>query len=110
MITRAARGNFTWLENLILSLLDDGSDPLSVGMHYSVICSKDASQARLDPILEGNKSILPEVRAVLEQTAKNYVAVCAGWPSKNADPKGTTAVTSDVPTTLVSGQFDPVTP
>ena len=110
IMARAARGDFIWLENLIGLLLDDGSDPISIGMHYSIVCSKDPSQANLNAVVEANKAILPEVRKVLEPSAAQYFAVCGTWPSKNADPKGMTAAKSDVPTTLVSGQFDPITP
>lgn len=111
MISRAARGNFVWLENLaILLLFEDGSDPISIGMHYSVVCSKDPSQANLDATLKGDEGLLPEVRRALQPSSKEYYQICQTWPSKNADPKGAAPAKSDVPTTLVSGQFDPITP
>ena len=111
MITRSANGNFTWLENLLpLVLGGEGSDPTSLGMHFSVVCSKDPSLSNLDVALAGNQNILPEIRQALEPSIKEYFEICSTWPSKNADPKGTSPASFDVPTTLVSGQFDPITP
>lgn len=110
MITRAAARNFTWLENLVFLLLSDGSDPTSLGMHFSVVCSKDPSQANLNAALAGNQNILPEIRKAIEPSIIEYYEICTTWPSKNADPKGASPAVSDVPTSLVSGQFDPITP
>ena len=42
----------TWLGHapteLLPLILDDGSDPTALGMHFSVVCSKNPSQAQLD--------------------------------------------------------------
>ncbi len=110
MITRSAKGNFTWLETLLPLILSGGNDPLSYGMHFSVVCSKDPSQANLNAALAADQGILPEIRRALEPSLQEYYTICGTWPSKNADPKGTTAATGNVPTTFVSGQFDPITP
>jgi pimeloyl-ACP methyl ester carboxylesterase len=110
MITRSAAGNFTWLENLVILLLSDGGDPISRGMYFSVVCSKDPSEANLNTALAANQGILPEIRRAVEPTIIDWYEICTTWPSKNVDPKGASPAVSDVPTVLVSGQFDPVTP
>jgi pimeloyl-ACP methyl ester carboxylesterase len=110
MITRTARGDYVWLQNLLPLILNEGNDPTALGMHFSVVCSKDTSAARLNAALEADKGILPEVREALEPSLREYSAICASWPSKGADPKADQPVKSDRPTALVSGQFDPITP
>lgn len=110
MITRAASGNFVWLESLLPLILGDGSDGLALGMHFSVVCSKDPSQAKLNAALAANATILPEIRRALEPGTRDYYEICTNWPSKDADPQGATPASFDLPTTLVSGQFDPITP
>jgi pimeloyl-ACP methyl ester carboxylesterase len=110
MITRAAAGNFTWLENLIILILASGSAPNSTGFFYSVVCSKDPSEANLNATLAAHQNILPEIRRAVEPSIREDYEICTTWPSRNADPKGTSPAVSDVPTTLVSGQFDPITP
>jgi len=110
MITRTSRGDYVWLQNLLPLILNQGNDPTALGMHFSVVCSKDTSQARFDAAIEADKGILPEVRAALEPSNREYAAICKGWPSKGADPKADQPVKSDRPTVLVSGQFDPITP
>jgi pimeloyl-ACP methyl ester carboxylesterase len=110
MITRTSRGDYVWLQNLLPLILSEGNDPTALGMHFSVVCSKDTSQARLNAALDADKGIQPEVREALEPSILEYSAICANWPSKGADPKVDQPVKSDRPTVLVSGQFDPVTP
>ncbi len=110
MITRTSRGDYVWLQNLLPLILNEGNDPTALGMHFSVVCSKDTSAARLNAALDADKSILPEVRAALEPSLLEYSTLCASWPSKGADPKADQPVKSDRPTVLVSGQFDPITP
>jgi len=110
MITRTARGDYVWLQNLLPLILNQGNDPTALGMHFSVVCSKDTSAARLNAALEADKGILPEVREALEPSLREYSAICANWPSKGADPKADQPVKSDRPTVLISGQFDPITP
>lgn len=110
MLTRSSRGDFVWLENLLPLLFADSGDPTALGMHFSVVCSKNPTQAQLDASLAADKSILPEVRAALEPQSIDYFNICTNWPSRNADPKANIPVTSDRPTTLISGQFDPITP
>lgn len=110
IMTRSSRGDFVWLENLLPLLLGEDNDPLALGMHFSIVCSKNASRERLDASIEADKNILPEVRAALQPQNFDYFNICQNWPSKDADPKGASAATSDRPTTLISGQFDPITP
>ena len=110
MITRTSRGDYVWLQNLLPLILNEGNDPTALGMHFSVVCSKDTSQARLNAALAADKGILPEVREALEPSLYEYSTLCASWPSKGADPKADQPVKSDRPTVLVSGQFDPITP
>ncbi|HEY8601055.1 MAG TPA: alpha/beta fold hydrolase, partial [Thermomicrobiales bacterium] len=109
IITRSSRGDFVWLENLLPLLFGENTDPLALGMHFSIVCSKNVSQERLNASLEANKNVLPEVRAALEPQNFDYFNICQNWPSKDADPKGNSPAVSDRPTTLISGQFDPIT-
>lgn len=110
MITRTARGDTVWLQNLLPLILQDGGDGIALGMHFSIVCSKNASQERLERALAADEGILPEVRAALEPQVKDYYTICSTWPSRGADPKGDVPATSDRPTVLISGQFDPITP
>ncbi len=110
MLTRASRNDFVWLENLLSQLFSEPGESLALGMHFSVACSKNPTQEQYNAAQAAQQTILPEVRAALGPQTDDYRAICANWPSRNADPKANVPVTSDRPTVLVSGQFDPITP
>ncbi|MGN6812050.1 MAG: alpha/beta hydrolase [Thermomicrobiales bacterium] len=108
IITQAANGNTTLLAVLLSSALGEGG--LAYGMHFSITCTHSTSDARKQAMLAAEQQILPEAREALEQTELLYFAVCPQWPSQGADPNADQPAASSVPTLLVSGQFDPITP
>lgn len=78
------------------------------GMHYSVWCREEASfesQAEAFELAEN----LPAVLGNYFAGAYDW-AVCESWQAGVADPIENQAVTSDIPTLVFSGHFDPVTP
>ncbi|HEX5501402.1 MAG TPA: alpha/beta hydrolase [Thermomicrobiales bacterium] len=110
MIARVDRGDTAFLGVLLPLLLQPG-EPLSYGMHFSAACSGNVSTQQYQQALAADAKILPEARAALEPTfVRDYYAICQQWPSRGADPKSTRPAASTVPTLLVSGQFDPITP
>ena len=84
----------------------DLKDMLANGMHYSVVCSEDVpfyNAANVD-------------RAALERTYMGteiidvFQEVCQLWPKGPVDADLHSPLHSDVPTLLLSGEADPVTP
>jgi pimeloyl-ACP methyl ester carboxylesterase len=74
-------------------------------MHLAVTCSEDVpfiGPGAIEPAIAG--TYLQGYR-VLQQ-----VAACRAWPQGAIPPDFHAPVTSDVPTLLVSGSYDPVTP
>lgn len=110
MLTRSAQGNFFWLETLLPVFLASSDDPMAMGMHFSVVCSKDPSKAAYEAALAYDESILPEVRAALQQQTRDYYQICQVWPSLKGDPKGTTPASGNGAIALINGQLDPITP
>jgi pimeloyl-ACP methyl ester carboxylesterase len=110
MLSRGARGDFTWLQTLFPGLVGSPLDPRASGMQASVVCSKNPTQTQLDTVFASTREALPEVRAGLEQRSRDWLAICDTWPSRGADPRANDPVTSDRPAVLISGQFDPITP
>lgn len=77
------------------------------GMYNATLCAEDADFTQADVNLEGLRS---EIVAANEGSADYFSALCRAWnvpalPASIDDP-----VTSDIPTLIVNGQFDPVTP
>ena len=84
----------------------DVEEQFAEGMHFSVVCSEDAPRWAQENVSE-------------EQLAKTYMgtafmssmrAVCQEWPRGPVDPDFGAPLQSQVPTLILSGGNDPVTP
>jgi pimeloyl-ACP methyl ester carboxylesterase len=79
---------------------------INFAMHNSVVCAEDAP----------HYGELPELLSALEATylgadqMRAFAAICDLWPRGAVDPGFREHVASDVPTLLLSGEFDPITP
>jgi pimeloyl-ACP methyl ester carboxylesterase len=76
------------------------------GMHFSVVCSEDA------PRWDGEH--IPDEALAATYLGTNFMlgmrAVCSIWPQGIVDEGFNAPLRSDVPTLLLSGDNDPVTP
>ena len=98
------------LRGLSLNLLD----AMSRGMTMSVLCSEDLVNRTPQDLLEAGDSLPPELirfdmtdELILEYGA---FALCEGWPVEQVSPEEKEPLVSDIPTLVLGGQFDPVTP
>ncbi len=101
-VTEAAHGNYAPLMGQSQLITGDLSASIEGGMQMSVICSEDASLLTPRPQDEG---------LLLGQALiKAFIAECKVWPH-NPMPKDFHApFKSSIPTLLISGERDPVTP
>ncbi len=105
LIERAEHDDFQGL--LALASLGDGGAPpnMSVGMQLSVICAEDAPRITpADVARESAGSLFGPYVMRLQQDA------CAFWPRGEVADGFYEPVTSPVPTLVMSGEIDPVTP
>jgi hypothetical protein len=86
-------------------LLFDGS--LSYGMYYSVVCADDPDVATTPPNLD---NVRPQVAAYNATNQEAYRSACAIVAVDPIAEEDRTTISSDVPTLLLSGQYDPITP
>ena len=101
-VNEAAHGNYAPLMGQSKLLTGDLSESIEGGMQMSVICTEDAPLLRPRPqdagLLLGNQLI------------DAFIAECKAWPH-NPMPKDFHApFKSSIPTLLISGERDPVTP
>jgi hypothetical protein len=78
-----------------------------LGMYWSVICAENGN---FDPTTLTYPGVRPELsrdQAVNNQATK---ALCQAWKVRDLSPMLNTPVTSTVPTLLLNGRFDPITP
>jgi pimeloyl-ACP methyl ester carboxylesterase len=101
-LDEAKAGHYEALLGQLLLVQSDLSTRLDVGMELSVICSEDADRLVADPA---------DAHTVLgADFATHAKAVCAEWPHAPMPAHFHDPLTGAVPTLLLSGEFDPVTP
>jgi pimeloyl-ACP methyl ester carboxylesterase len=103
LIDRAEHDDFQAL--LALGMADDASDNLSVGMQLSVLCSEDAPLVTRTDFARAMPGNVFAGRLFADQ-----VTACTFWPRGTIDPGYYEPVQSDVPSLVLSGEFDPITP
>jgi pimeloyl-ACP methyl ester carboxylesterase len=104
LIHQAYEGDFTPFARITLATEPWLRDALAWGMHLSVTCSEDVPffPEDIGPVVAG--TYLGDYRARMQQRA------CALWPRGEIPADFHEHVAVDVPTLLISGGLDPVTP
>ena len=103
LIDRAERDDFQPL--LALGLADDTGGSISVGMQLSVLCSEDAPLVSRTDLDRQNANNL-----FGDQLFADQITACEFWPRGTIDASYYQPVVSDVPTLVLSGELDPITP
>lgn len=80
---------------------------MSYGMYYSVMCAEDGE---FDPARIDKSGIRPEILEFNDGAPESILATCDAWNVPLLPEEANQPVRSDVPTLLLSGGFDPVTP
>jgi hypothetical protein len=84
---------------------DSTSDGMSIGMMLSVVCAEDIPR-----ITPADRERAAAGTFLGDGLVAAMVEACEGWPVGALPPGYNDPVTSDVPTLLLSGGLDPVTP
>ena len=78
---------------------------LTTGLHHAVVCTEDA------PFMsEAIESTSGKHSYLGDDVVDTLLASCESWPAGVIDDDFKDAVSSDVPTLILSGNADPVTP
>jgi pimeloyl-ACP methyl ester carboxylesterase len=99
-------GDFTLMSQATSLLWFDDSH--SAGMFYSVNCADNASRTSPPQVSAARTNVRPEIAAALREDAR--LRICAGWGAAQPGPGAATPVASDVPTLILAGEYDPLTP
>ena len=105
MIYDAKAGNYEFFSRIYSIFLFDRT--MSYGMYYSVLCAEDAD---FDPSQQNLKNLNPEIAAFEEGDAQLFLDVCQIWDVESLGNMMDDPILSDIPTLLLSGNFDPITP
>jgi pimeloyl-ACP methyl ester carboxylesterase len=104
-IYQVRAGDYQVIETLLSNLVFDRS--MSYGMFYSVWC---AEEPELDLARLNLEAMPPQLADEMRASSEQYLQVCSIWDVQPLPADANAPVTSDIPTLVLSGAFDPVTP
>ncbi|MEM8960284.1 MAG: alpha/beta fold hydrolase [Acidobacteriota bacterium] len=105
LVHQSGQGDFTTIARMVLSTQPEVRKLMAFGMHLSVVCAEDApfyDQSDIDRLTRDTYLADYRVRIVVES--------CTDWPRGEIPDDFHRPITVDVPTLLLSGELDPVTP
>ena len=102
VLNEADQGRYAPLMSLAQMIQGQVSEQIMHGMQLSVICAEDADLLKEDPA-DADTVMGGDLSTVL-------VAQCKAWPTGKRPADFHAPFKSSLPTLLLSGEFDPVTP
>lgn len=109
MIANLDDGNYALLRANVSWILD-----FALFTHeavaYSIACRELVPFNTSDDVLAQLPDVQPALRPLLEYDVAFDTALCTLWDVPPADPVENAWVTSDIPTLVLTGSYDPITP
>jgi pimeloyl-ACP methyl ester carboxylesterase len=105
MIYNAQAGNYDLLASLLPVIFFQPT--FSIGMYQTVVCTEEAD---FDPAEMPVEGVRPELAELMREDNATLLEICELWGISQLGPEVGEPVSSDIPTLLLSGQFDPITP
>jgi len=105
LVANLEEGDYTFIRGILPLVALDRT--LSEGMYFSVVCAEDADFEATDAEVEGIRPYFAEGAA---SEMQSYLDACAIWRVNQLPAEVDDAVISAIPTLLLSGHYDPITP
>jgi pimeloyl-ACP methyl ester carboxylesterase len=102
--TAGAEGDYAPLAAQLLMVTSQVSQSVALGMRLSVMCAEDV------PFYPANAAAQAEQSYLGDYVVRQFSLPCGFWPRGSVATTFKQPVTSNVPTLLLSGEADPVTP
>jgi pimeloyl-ACP methyl ester carboxylesterase len=107
VVASVRAGDFT-LMSQATSLLTFGGRGQTIGMFYSVNCADEVSRTSPAQVFAARRTVRREIVEALSEDAR--LRICASWGSGQVQRRAEAPVVSDVPTLILAGEYDPLTP
>jgi pimeloyl-ACP methyl ester carboxylesterase len=108
MIAELEQGDTTTITLLLTNDLANGAF-FSDGMYLSVQCNEEVSFSSEQDIRDG-AAAAGEIGRILADELASFPSTCAIWDAGVAEPIENEPVSSDIPTLVMAGEYDPITP
>ncbi|HEU0163549.1 MAG TPA: alpha/beta fold hydrolase, partial [Thermomicrobiales bacterium] len=111
LIGTVASGDDSFLSQLV-PLLVSSNEGISNGLYYAVMCQDEVPFTSVTAIKAQAKKAKVSQDVIDEglSSSEGTIDVCKDWDLKASPDVENTAVTSSIPTLIVTGKFDPITP
>jgi pimeloyl-ACP methyl ester carboxylesterase len=111
VVHHAYQGDYETLETLArVKYAGDASESMSWGMNYAVECAEEWSEDTRQKVLAAGRGLNPAIAEAAVGQFMPMEDMCREWNVPSELPESDEAVSSQVPTLLLSGEFDPGTP
>ncbi len=106
LISQAAEGHLTPLRAQVDMVLGQLDESLAMGMHNAVVCTEDLPRVTVD------EALLAPLRETYlgDEQLRMLARICDHWPAGLLDDDLHQPLAGDVPTLILSGELDPITP
>ncbi len=105
MIYDARQGRYALIQAFYPLVVFDRT--FASGMYYSVMCAEDADFTLDELALEG---VDPHIADAQKRDTASFLDLCQKWNVPQLGPAADAPVSANVPTLVLSGDFDPITP
>ncbi|MFT5812784.1 MAG: pimeloyl-ACP methyl ester carboxylesterase [Psychroserpens sp.] len=103
LIHQAYLGNYMPLAGIIAQ--SEGGMGIYIGLHFNIVCNEDFPKISADmKTVDADNNFAKGMSLVMVGKA------CAAWPMYQPSADFYQTVTADIPTLIMSGELDPVTP
>ncbi len=110
LIRQVNEGNTDVWKAFLSAKASADSEDTAWGMHYSVDCAERWSFQDRQDLVDASLGLRPEIREGVVDYFDDPFWICEEWDVPAAPAFIHTPVQSDIPTLLLSGEFDPGTP
>lgn len=104
-VAQAALGAYTLPATVLVALAEQG-ESMSMGQHYSILCAEVFAFVTDEQV----KQVAGSFYGQGEEYVNAYREACKVWRSAEIDAAALAPAAPNVPTLLLSGAFDPITP
>jgi pimeloyl-ACP methyl ester carboxylesterase len=110
LIWQTAKGEYDYAKSIGASMLtNDNPSGISWGMYLSIECAEEAPFGSRERVaIELDR--FPEIKSVFRGMGTDTYAACDVWAVPPAAGVENHVVESDIPTLVLSGDYDPITP
>jgi len=107
MISQIQQGEYAILRERLRLYFDTSS---ALGMGTSVQCAEEVPFGSAEAVQNAAQGVQPAIAALFSKSNQYLFTICPDWSGQAADPRENKPVTSDIPTLILAGEGDPITP